>query len=209
MNNLKYIYKFGYFWLILVFSLNGYSQVSTNLEVLEEILVDPVVSCLDTFADPTTSILIENASLSEFHIWMRDNLRRKLIDEGYAVYDRETVSNEQMYTIVVENLATEIYYRPIGRNLLLRENRLERSFNTLLSFYIKNKDESIEHSHSKNIVVKDTISVAQFDEIENNLFQFSRGVKTESGWMKKYFEPVVITATTIVIVYLFFSLRSG
>ena len=140
---------------------------------------------------------------------MRDNLRRKLIDEGYSVYDRETITKEQMFTIVIENLAAEIYYRPIGRNLLLQENSFERSFNTLLSYYIKNKDESIEHSHSKNIVVKDTISGIHFEDMENKLFQFSRGIKTESGWMKKYFEPVVITTTTIVVVYLFFSLRSG
>ena len=59
MINLKYIYKFGFFWLILLFSLNVYTQVSTNLEVLEEIFVDPVVSCLDTFADPAASILID------------------------------------------------------------------------------------------------------------------------------------------------------
>jgi len=114
-----------------------------------------------------------------------------------------------VYAIVFEKLVSKIYYRPIGRNLLLRENRFERSFDTLLSFYIKNKDESIEHSHSRNIVVKDTISANDLNQIENGMFQFSRGVKTESGWVRKVLEPVVITATTIVIVYLFFSLRSG
>jgi hypothetical protein len=209
MNNLKSVYKFGYFWLILAFSGSGYVQVATNLEILEEVFIQPVISCLDSVAGPAASVRIENSSLTDFHVWVQDYLRRSMIEQGYAVFDNATDSNEQTYAVVLENLVSEIYYRPIGRSLLMRENRFERSFNTLLSFYIKNKDESIEHSHSKNIVVQDTISANDLSQIENDLFQFSRGVKSESGWVRKVFEPVVITATTIVIVYLFFSLRSG
>jgi hypothetical protein len=209
MNYLKYIYKLSFFSLILIIWTNGYSQAPSNLSVLEDLLISPVISCLDTVSGPQASIYVKRTSLNELYVWIQDNLRRKLLKTGYNVIDAETERDSPDYTIVLENLAAEIYYRPISRNLLLRETRYERSFNTLLSFYIKNKDESIQHSHSKTIVVKDTLKKDQLADVENELFQFSQGVHIESGWVKKVFEPVVVTTVTIVVVYLFFSLRSG
>jgi hypothetical protein len=209
MEKTKNMYKVGLLWLILGLSVSGSAQISSNVDVLRDVFLNPVESCLDSIAEPASAIRIKDEASSEIGKWLTENLRKRLLNNGFSVYESDSVRNLWDYTVVLETVEANIYYRPIGRDLILRDNKFERQFYTLFSYYIKNKNESIEHTHSKSKVVKDTLTSTQLKEVENNLLPFSKGRKLETGWKQKIFEPVIVTAATIVVIYLFFSLRSG
>ena len=114
-----------------------------------------------------------------------------------------------MYRLKLQNMGAQIFYRPIKKNWLLRNSRYERNIATVLSFYIIENDESIIYSFSKTDHMADSLKSSQLAEIENSFYEFTRGERMESGWISKFFEPALITITTIGIIYLFYSLRSG
>jgi hypothetical protein len=203
---MQIFFKIQYIILLLVWSLWG--QIPSNLDQLHGMVSQPILNSVDSLAPAPVRIRIESKSSSEFNNWLVQQLREELLARKFWLL-AEGDTNQVDLTIMIEDLKSAIFYRGIDHDLWLRVSKYERDIETLLTFYIKNNQESILYTYSKRKEQKDVLSRSQIDQVENNFFPFSRGQKIESGIMNKLIEPAIITIATASAIYLFFSLRSG
>ncbi len=186
------------------------SQTPSNLEVLEKLLVKPMVSMVDSLVPADQPLLIRNEMETPLGNWITAELRRQFLQRNLDVrYPQDEEVSEAHYTLVLEESYAKIFYRGVDTDLLLRTSKYQRLLDTMLSFYIRNINESIAFSDSKTVSYSDTVSRSEMNEIENKLLSFTRGEKTGSSFIQKVFEPLVVTVATVGVVYLFFSLRSS
>jgi hypothetical protein len=188
-------------------SLNA--QINANLNILDDQLVQPILRAIDSINTGDYAVQIASEAESDISHWGKERLRSELIKREIPVLDENLDTVESVYKLNVQNISAQIFYRPVKKNLLLRNSRYERNITTLLSYYILENNESIIYSYSKTDHVTDTLKTSQLREIENSFYEFTKGERVESGWIRKFFEPALITITTIGIIYLFYSLRSG
>ncbi|MBN2364584.1 MAG: hypothetical protein EH225_00410 [Calditrichaeota bacterium] len=186
------------------------AQPVSNLDVLDSLLVEPIVQSIDSLISEDTPLMLQNEVDSPVGKWLFRRLRLEFLQRGMDVRDSgEASPPDSHYTLILDASEIAILYRGIDTDLLFRTTRYRRTIETMLSFYIRNNHESIIHSHSKTENYSDTVSRSQLNEIENKMLDFTRGEKTGSTLIQKIFEPAVVTVATLGVVYLFFSLRSG
>jgi hypothetical protein len=196
-------------FFVILSNQSAGAQVVVNLNILDAQLVQPMLEAIDSLYSNGYSVQIESGLSTDISHWGVERLRAELIKREIPVIDENNNSNKPFYSLILQNIGAKIYYRPIKKNLLLRNSKYERNIATVLSYYLKENDESIIHSYSKTDQMVDTLKTSQLQEIENGFYNFTKGERVESGWIRKFFEPALITITTIGIVYLFYSLRSG
>jgi hypothetical protein len=196
------------FILIILSVWSVWGQVPSNLELLQGMIPRPVLEAVDSLSLAPVQIVIKSESNSEINNWLVQQIRKELLAKNFSLLDKSDTSGVDL-TIVIEDLQSVIKYRGIHHDLLLRVSKYERSIETFLTFYIKNNKESILYTYSKRNEQKDVLSRSQLKAVESTFFPFSQGQKIESEIMNKLIEPVIITAATVGVVYLFFSLRSG
>jgi hypothetical protein len=136
-------------------------------------------------------------------------LRDEFLEKDIILFDKNATEPDTSVNLILQNIYVQILYRPVAKNILFRTSKYERSIESLLSFYIKEKDESIIYSYSKIQQMTDTLNTSQLEKVENKFLPFTSGTRLESGWVRKLFEPAVVTITTIGVVLLFYSLRSS
>ncbi len=206
----KWIAVIGYPALLLSCLLGAAkAQVPTNLQVLDSALVQPVIARLDSLPERVENVQLVLKNQSGLGEWAVQKIQEKLLDRRIAVYDSFPDELQNKYTVVINQMQASIQYRVKKRNLLFRASKYERTISFILSFYIKNKNESILYSNSKNFDYQDVISKSEMKKLENDGYPFTAGSKAESKLMKRIFEPVLVTVTTAGVVYLFYTLRSG
>jgi hypothetical protein len=196
-------------FLIILATRPGDAQIDANLNILDKQLIQPMLHKIDSVYVTDHSVQIIAISKSDMSRWTLERLRNELLKRDIIVFDENRNKPESAYSIVIQNIGAQIYYLPIAKNMLLRNSKYERNIASVLSYYIKENDESIIYSYSKTHHMMDTLETSQLDKIENEFYEFTKGERIESGWIRKFLEPALITITTIGIVYLFYSLRSG
>lgn len=205
----KNIQKLVIALLVILASQTAVAQIEANLNILNDQLVMPMLHALDSVYSPGHSIQIVSSINNDMGQWVEQRLRSELLKKDIPLYVENKNFGEPLYTLILQSLGAEIYYIPISKNMFLRNNKYQRNIETILSYYIKENDESIIYSYSKTDQMLDTLKTSQLKGIENKFYDFTKGDKVESGWIRKYLEPALITITTIGVVYLFYSLRSG
>ncbi|OPX35506.1 hypothetical protein B1H10_01065 [candidate division KSB1 bacterium 4484_188] len=98
---------------------------------------------------------------------------------------------------------------PPRLNLLLRAGKYTRNVSAAVAFYFKSGDELILVNRNKQLDFHDQIKGKQVKKVENKIHQFTIGTKSESKLIRRLIEPVLVVTTTIGVVYLLYSLRSG
>lgn len=194
---------------IILFWHMCWSQNSGNLDILNKQLVNPILAGIDSTLVTAKEVIISSVMKDEINQWLVSRIRDELLKNDIPVFEDIEEISDSSSTIVIQNTFIKIFYKPVAKNLLLRNSKYERNIESLLSFYIKEADESIIYSYSKTQQMTDTLLASQLDQVENRFHLFTQGETLESGWMKKFFEPAIITVTTIGVVFLFYSLRSG
>lgn len=208
MNSLKNVMIVaGVMWFILP-SLGAQTTPPTNEQVLYGLLSRPILAVFDSLTTPTTRLRIIAKKNNEMETWFVDKLRQQFINKKVVLYDSIPDEKEGLLTLVIENVSSRITYLP-RLNLLLRAGKYTRNVSAAVAFYFKSGDELILVNRNKQLDFHDQIKGKQVKKVENKIHQFTIGTKSESKLIRRLIEPVLVVTTTIGVVYLLYSLRSG
>jgi len=194
--------------MILIFVIDGRAEIHTNVELLQQIFTQPIQQSVDSVSSGSLKIKIQTKKNTDLSPWIVQQLRQDFLQKDFQVLAEEDTEHAEL-TIVIEEVLSSIIYRGMDHDVWLRVKTYERTIETLLSFYIKNKQESILYSYSKSKKHTDILKASQLKQVENKFYPFSVGNKISANIISKIIEPAIVSITTAAMVYLFFSLRSG
>lgn len=194
--------------IMLIYVFTGWTEINTNVELLEQMLTQPIQQAVDSVNSESLKIKVLTKNNSDLSQWIVQQLRQNFLQKKFQVLAEEDTDHADI-AIVIEEVHSSIIYKGMDHDLWLRVKTYERTVETLLAFYIKNKQESILYSYSKSKKHKDILTASQLKQVENKFYPFSTGNKISANRMSKIIEPAIVSITTAAMVYLFFSLRSG
>ena len=190
-------------WLLLValatiYVPAAFGQPETNTEVYQLLAVDcfgelPAdISGLKLTA-PLRMQFIRSALVSR---WTEPGRRVYLADSAYSGMPDDLPH----FSYNIEKAA--VTYGRIKKKRITRTVDLEllATFNTSAGEILI--DETCKRKHA------DTLSVADLNDVETSSYPETQAPHPRPGWVRRALEPVVLTAATVVGVYLFFTLRS-
>jgi biopolymer transport protein ExbD len=189
-----------------------YAQSKPNRQVLAELLTSPILNSLDSIMVKPIPLRIVIKQNSELALWLKSELRSDLLVNNFQVYEApldSTQNNPAESEIIIVKVEAQIKYKSADRNLLFRTTKYKRMISGILNYYIKSKTGAVLVSQNKTLSYNDIVGKSEMDKIENKAFLFTVGTKTESKFIKRLFEPVIVTITTAGVVYLFYTLRSS
>jgi len=196
----------------VIFSTIAFSQHSaspTNQEVISRIFATPFLKILSDSLNINGPISIESRQKELFANWTAQILTDSCLRRKILVYSPPDSSEGSAdYSIVISDPRVEITYQSAGRRWLLFRKGLNRWVEGGYHLQITDREHRVLVSRyivgsEQDIVPNDAI-----DAIENDTLPFTRGTKLDSPFIKRWLEPLIITATTMTVVYLFYSLRS-
>lgn len=195
-----------------IFGLNIYANSEpSNEDVAKKLLVE---TCLEqvylhaaefetlVFSNPR--IAVQNPALSE---WMRKSLVDSTLRRGYSVYVEPNNAPDSAIVVEITDQSITFEYESIGHKWLFFNKGYRRSVASGFHISITEPDGKVLLSQQFSENFEDTVS--NINAIEDEKLIFARGKKINSSLGKRLIEPVLITASTITMVYLFYSLRSG
>ncbi len=205
-------YKISLVFLLLssfLFQESAFAQVKTNLSILHDLMVCTVITTLDSVLSKQADLQIVLNEKSEAGYWWLENLRESLLNRNFRLYEADSNKNKGNVKLVLNRIHLIIRYYPEGKDLLFRTKKYRREIMTVFSYFLKDRNDAVILSRQKNLFYNDKISRSEIKKVENQIYSFSVGTKMESKFVKVLIEPFVVTVTTAVVVYLFYTLRSG
>lgn len=186
-----------------------FAQKPTNEEVLTKLLVYPILGVIDSLELGDVPIKIDLHEPTSLGNWVVKDLHRELLKRKIQVFDTIAMASDRMLFIEIERVQSDIMYQSKKRDLLYRTSKFERNINSFESFTILNELGKVLASGSNKLNFRDTLNRSDLKNIENSFHPFTMGTKLESKFIKRFLEPTLVTFSTLGVVYLFFSLRSG
>lgn len=189
--------------------LSQHSTPPTNQEVISRIFVTPFLEILSDSLNIDDTISIESAQKELFANWTAQILTDSCLRRKILVYSPpDSGKGSAGYSIVVSDPRVQITYQSAGRRWLLFRKGLNRWIEGGYHLQITDREQRVLLSRYITGFEQDIVPNNAIDTIENDALPFSKGTKLESTFIKRWLEPVIITATTMTVVYLFYSLRS-
>jgi hypothetical protein len=199
--------------LCSVFGLSAYSNsIPSNEDIAEKLLVETAVKQVYLHANKFGTLVFPNvrtggeySALSE---WMQQSLIDNAISADYSVYLETGDPPDSAIAVEITGQNITFEYESIGNKWLFFNKGYKRSVKS--GFHISIREEKngkvlLSQQFSENF--EDTVS--NIAVIEDEKLTFTKGKKLNTSLGKRLIEPVLITAATITMVYLFYSLRSG
>ncbi len=181
----------------------------TNEQVMEKLLYQQLQNVLDAVPEVQNGLIIQADSSGLLTQWVMQKSGQWFLKRGINVLDVEGNPPDSFYILKFQLPLVNIFYYEEGRDLLFRVKRYRRTVEFFLPFTVKNSAGLVQYSFSDIVKYQDELERSRLSEIESPLFDFTRGEKVASKWVRFFLEPVVVTLSTIAVVYLFYALRSG
>lgn len=199
-------------WLCLVCLLNAHANpIISNEEIARKLLVDAAleqVNLQNSGVGVVLCIIVqdgpENSAISS---WMRQCLIDSTIKAGYSVYTQLKEAPDSATVVEIASQDITFEYKSTGNRWVFFNRGYCRSAESDFHILIRKKNGKVLFSQQFHKEFADTLS--SIDMVENEKLVFTKGIKTKPSLGKRVIEPVLITASTITMVYLFYSLRSG
>ncbi len=189
-------------------SRNG-EEPQTNKEVLTAILNQQFEAVLDSISRQKMKVVIQNSETNALSSWWAGNLKEQLLKNGISVYDSLPTGSGMSGVLRIKRLKSDIRYSVADRNLVLHATRYKRMITVYLAYELLSGGNQLIFSRDREMKFEDVVKNSDLEKIEDQFYPFTSGTKIESVWVKRLVEPALITMTTIGVVYMFFTLRSG
>jgi hypothetical protein len=187
----------------------GIAQTKSNLDIIRLYLVDYLSAVIDSSLEESGNIQMQLEQNDETGLWWKETLREFLLEKKITINSNFDQNFSDSYKLVLERTRIKIDYYPKKRKYFFKTSSYQRQISGLCSFILINKQGNLSLSRLKEFNYEDEISASDLRRVENEHFLFTNGTKMESKFIKRLVEPMIITATTAGVVYLFYSLRSG
>ena len=196
------------FATFLLFADETPQQVFTNEKIARRMLVEPALQYLfmqvGDSAKLTFALEETNADLLG---WMKQNLVDSCIAHGYSVYNNPENIQDTFEIVEISEPEILFEYKSAGKKWLFFNKGFKRIVTGDFHFSIRKNSGKIIFSRQISKTYEDIVS--NIEAIENETLPFTKGKRSGSSIAKKLIEPVLITASAVTVVYLFYSLRSG
>ncbi len=182
--------------------------VVTNVQLLQQNLVQPLIQVLDSLGATAPGVSVHVEGSEELNRWFEQKLKENVLSKHWNLVKTDSSGkNDDFFVLQVEKVAATILYRSKDKNWLLRTTRYQREVEGLVRYQFTRKQRILQ-ADEIHFRVQDEISRKDLKRVENDLFPFARGEHLPSPWIDWVLEPVIITAATLTVVYLFYTLRS-
>ena len=207
----KNIWLFRCLYLFLFFTNTIFSQsnIINNKEVAEKLLIKTTLNFLSNYVSESEKIKIISDESTEFSIWILQSLIDTSVNYGFQVYTKtdsvSIIDNE----IILSEESITYNYSSLGTKWLFKNKGFRREVEGELHLTIRENDGKVVFSRIISEIYQDTITSKSIKHIEDPNLSFTKGEKHNSSFSKKVIGPVIFTAATLTVVYLFYSLRSN
>jgi len=197
--------------VLAIFSTIAFSQHSvppTNQEIISRMFVTPFLELLSDSLNIDGAISIKSAQNELFSNWTAQILTDSCLRKKILVYSPPDSGEAADYSIVVSDPRVQITYQSAGRRWLVFRKGLNRRIEGGYHLKITDRERRVLVSRYIAGFEQDIVPNNAIEAIESDALPFTKGTKLGSTFIKRWLEPVIITAATMTVVYLFYSLRS-
>jgi hypothetical protein len=185
-------------------------QTMTNEEILNILIVNPVFDQMTKYTSEDRPIYFSpNSGNSSLDGWVNQILIDSCVSAGYSVYYLTDSLNELGGLVEISNTVVNIDYQVADKKWVFFTKNYERNVNCSVHISIRDSIGKMMFSEEITNSYQDKLKKSEVKYIEDVSLPFTKGNLKNSNFGKKILEPVLITAATLTVVYLFYSLRSG
>ena len=165
---------------------------------------------MDTIEDnyqygDTLAIVADEAPMSQ---WLSRILTDSCVAKNYFVYSYPEVGDNGWLQLHLNDAASRIHYESDGRKWLLFSRPLRRTVTASAHIRLSRRGHVIA-SRIEEGTHQDGLLQSWIDKVENPELSFTRGTKKQNPYIKRWVEPVILSAATATVIYLFYTLRSS
>ena len=172
----------------------SYAQQS-NISILEDL----AVRCLAGIPDTTQTFFL---SASTQMPYLRTALVDRWLNEHRTIMLPDSAGYMGHPRLVYQIDEVRVDYQRQGRK------RIQRDITLALRYSFTNNNGQLLSEERCTDSFTDVLDRNEVAAVESDAYPETKGDPPETGWVRRFLEPTVLTAATALTVYLFFSLRS-
>lgn len=186
-------------------------SIPSNRQLAVRLMVEPALQHIYHYSSlssaPQALLFPPNESDSELSRWFRQSLIDSCVARDYTVFVNSSNARDSLISVEIAQPDITFEYRSAGRRWVFFNKGYLRQVKSDFHLSIKTEQGRVLLSRRFNDEFQDGIK--DINAIEDKDLTFTKGRKTGSAIAKRLLEPALITAATVTMVYLFYSLRSG
>jgi len=190
-----------------VFLVHSNQLPIDNLSILSKLtseIVDSVFQRLHL--DSSDAVLIQSANKEDCANWVVENeLVKKLLQSANDIIIGESANSKINYFIEYRIIRFGVDYLPTSKKDLIQRKILVNLKITTSRGQHSNVD--LYKNFTRQFV--DSVRISEIQKLESERYPFTQSQIVLEPGFGKYIEPIIVMATTVGIVYLFFQLRSN
>lgn len=197
-------------WGGLLPSLHPQSVPLTNEEVIRRLFMSSTLKVLkDTLQADKQALQLKSDGNEPLASWLIRNLTDSCLANKFLVYSSADSQSRAQLVVQLSSPEVVIEYRGAGKKMLVFSKGMKRSIAGKYHLQIIGKSGNILFSRMMHMNYQDRLPAGSYSVVEDRALPFTHGTKKQSALLKRWLEPVVITATTMSVIYLFYTLRSN
>ncbi|MGH1363939.1 MAG: hypothetical protein ACRBF0_10310 [Calditrichia bacterium] len=204
--------------LLLIFATLVASILSSPLQaqyagksndvLVSELLTERILPVIEEKLVNPSPLRFTTPKPSPLATWIEAKLTEACLQKEYVVYSSAD-SVKTISLVRFSNPQVKIVYQAAARSWNLRTSEYSRDVMLTMQLEVVDANGVVQASIPIEEIYADRISRSDFASLQKSPFSFLRGTKKDSGLIKRWLEPVAMTAATMTVIYLFYSLRSN
>ena len=198
------ILRFSVIIFSLLFTVNVFSQINTNQEIVEfrtiEVL-DSIASMLPANVD-AIALDFDNNNKG-----VKSFLLNQFV-KYFAKFNITISLDSAAFKVVFENIAIKTEYHETKRGMLGLSSKIKRIiFFKVSGFIIDNNKMDIIDTIQFESIYNDVVKTSDLNIIENSQYTFCHGTMINALSWTKYIEPSIVIVSVAGLVFLLFTMR--
>jgi hypothetical protein len=131
-----------------------------------------------------------------------------LIEKQIVEYLQSKV--EQVYVMTSSEKTMTLSYKPVSQHIeyqKIKKKTFERHIDSQIYFRLVDANNVVLKDSIFTKAFVDTVTAGDLDRVENSAYSFTNGTRKQT-LLGLVYEPLIVTAVTGLIIYLFYSYRS-
>ncbi len=198
------ILRFSVIIINLFFTVNVFSQINTNQEIVEFKTIELLDSIVLKLPNNIDTIALDfNNNNEEIKSFLLNQFVKY-----FAKYNITISLDSAAFKVVLENIDIKTKYQETKRGILGLSSIIERIILFKVSgFIIDSNKMEVMNTIQFDSTYDDVVKTSELNIIENSQYTFCRGTMINALSWTKYIEPGIVLASVVGIVFLLFTMR--